>query len=68
MTWISVNDRLPTPEDGDYLLVVHEINLLLGGTKPDIDIAFYQDGGWLDARDCMSLNVTHWQRLPELPS
>jgi hypothetical protein len=77
MTWINVGDRLPTKEDGHYQLVVY-LSSSWGKFTSEITTGYFDSPeeygnpddaeGWKDWQTDDEILVTHWQRLPELPT
>lgn len=66
MEWISINDELPIP----YERVIIYVDGSNHFYKSFIDIGDYSPGNgsfiWTDS-DGLSVNVTHWKRLPNPP-
>ena len=69
--WISVKDRLPEKPDYDWVLV--QCKMLPENYYGIPHIAEIRNGVWftnvvdLPMEKCLSVLVTHWQPLPELP-
>ena len=68
--WIKVEDRLPTPDEYDWVLV----NVMFDedGTYGVPQVAEYRKGEWWGYCDDVPLTelwitVTHWMPLPEYP-
>jgi len=67
--WVSVNERLPKKADATHFDEV----LACNRDTNDYWIASYDGGGdpdfaWAETTECTFITVTHWTRLPELPS
>lgn len=69
--WISVEERLPDPNEYDWVLVAYTFNE--DGTYGVPTVAeLRKDGKWWDLGSEFSLEekfctVTHWMPLPEFP-
>lgn len=71
MAWISVNDRLPEVDNGDYLgclLYTSSGEYYTGYYCPE-DGNWFQECNWLDDEYLATIrDVTHWQLLPDEPA
>lgn len=68
--WVKVEDRLPTPDEYDWVLV--NVKFDEDGTYGVPHIAEYRNGEWWGYFDDVPLTelgetVTHWMPLPEYP-
>lgn len=68
--WVNVDDRLPTPDEYDWVLV--NVKFDEDGTYGVPHIAEYRNGEWWGYFDDVTLKelgetVTHWMPLPEYP-
>lgn len=64
--WISVNDKLPTPNDDEYLVCVKNKNKDKGIFIQDVK-SYSSDGYFVGGNPDVYEDVTHWQPLPTPP-
>lgn len=65
MKWISVNDRLPEPEQW---IIYHAPDIFSPDVSPQMWIGKYNDGVFYSSKGFFGGGeVTHWMPAPQLP-
>lgn len=60
MEWISVNDRMPESEEGEFLVIEDH------GKGYWYYVGYLEKGQWYNEHTPLS-NITHWMTLPARP-
>lgn len=67
--WVPVTERLPSQEDGDWVLGIATADIGALHLRDAITLVGYdpKEGWFLHEQPTVDATVTHWMPLPDLP-